>query len=281
MKAEADTVIMYTPNACTDFLAAPDGGLIRTLQSHFEELVNLHLTKNFDAWFSASKPNAAARRATMLKFLGETWEWFRTERKEMPFNVGRRIGSFFKLNDNRKKQFQYINWRGYETITLEGEVPKNPFEEVEFFEFKKELRQSCKKKRKLSAGEKGFAKRKKRTHQVQKKLQAKGELEEVNRCEALNPKEERVEFKDVVEEQQEMRMEEDSASGSSSSFDSDSEEVCGICKGKSPPGYKGVQIDWIACEGCSLWFHYSCVDCKNVDEKNDWFCAECDRVEFL
>ena len=113
MKAEADTVILYTPSACTDFLAAPDGGLIRTLQNHFEELLSIHLTKKFDEWFSALKPNAAARRASMLKFLGETWERFRTEHIEMPFQFGIRIGSFFKLNDNRKKYFQYINWRGY------------------------------------------------------------------------------------------------------------------------------------------------------------------------
>ena len=49
MKIEANTVIMYTPNGCTDFLAGPDGGLIRALQSHFEELVDQHLVNNFDA----------------------------------------------------------------------------------------------------------------------------------------------------------------------------------------------------------------------------------------
>ena len=57
---------------------------------------------------------------------------------------------------------------------------------MDFFECKEELRQSRKKERKLNAGGKGFANRKKRTHEVQKKLQAKDELEEVKRCEALN-----------------------------------------------------------------------------------------------
>ena len=52
---------------------------------------------------------------------------------------------------------------------------------MDFFECKEELRQSRKKERKLNAGGKGFANRKKRTHEVQKKLQAKDELEEVKR----------------------------------------------------------------------------------------------------
>ena len=168
---------MYTPNGCTDFLASPDGEFIRTLQLQFDELVNVHLTKNFDPWFSASKPNASARKQPCSSFSWRPGSGFalstRTEHKEMPFRVGRRIVSFFKLNDNWKKQFQYIKWRGYETITPEGVIPKNTFREVNFFECKKELRQSRKKKRKLDAGDKGFANRKKRTHQVQKNLQAK------------------------------------------------------------------------------------------------------------
>ena len=99
--------------------------------------------------------------------------------------------------------------------------------------------------------------------------------------EAVNTGEESLEFKDVVEEQQDMEEDDaDARESYNSSFESDSEEECEICQGKSPPGYKGVKVDWIACEGCSLWFHNACLECKQVDENNDWFYVECDLVDF-
>ena len=111
----------------------------------------------------------------MLVNIGETWTWFCSTNPKMAYNVRRRVGSFFELNDNRLKQFQHINWRGYENIHSNlKKNPKNPFDVVDFFKFKKSLLKFEKakksKKHKLAGAALGFEKRKEKTRKIQNQL---------------------------------------------------------------------------------------------------------------
>ena len=49
LKAGNNTIVLFTENGCTDILAAPDGGLIKTLMTEFRRLLDEHVVNNFDS----------------------------------------------------------------------------------------------------------------------------------------------------------------------------------------------------------------------------------------
>ena len=58
--------------------------------------------------------------------------------------------------------------------------------------------------------------------------------------------------------------------------DSDDEEVCNKCYAFNPPelpNNNDENIDWVACNNCSLWFHQFCSGLQQVARV--WFCNTC------
>ena len=127
---------MFTENNCTDILAMPDGGGIRTLKHKINSLVEDIVDADIDAWYGVTPASKSLRRVTLLTALGKAWTWFRTVHNETPYRIALRTGQVFKLNDDRKVQFKFCRYRGY---INEDFTPKNPFEdksfEVAFAEF--------------------------------------------------------------------------------------------------------------------------------------------------
>ena len=128
----------------------------------------------------------------MLDFIGATWVRFCEKHNMMPFNVGKRVGSFFKLNDDRVKLFQDIQRRGYESTICLQKLPGNPFADVDFFQLKGQLWKPKKnKKRPLKSGALGFVKRKAKTYDFQKSLEDEQKLIE-QECKEFNNMRKRV-----------------------------------------------------------------------------------------
>ena len=52
-------------------------------------------------------------------------------------------------------------------------------------------------------------------------------------------------------------------------------DVCSVCKLIDSPGEDCV-VDWISCDGCSVWSHLVCVDvrCENGIPEH-WQCLSC------
>ena len=99
--ADANVFAMFTENTCTDILAMPDGGAIQTIKNHINSLIEETVDKDINAWYGVSTPSKSLRRRTLLKALGETWAWFRTRHKNVPYKIALRTGQVFKLNDDR------------------------------------------------------------------------------------------------------------------------------------------------------------------------------------
>ncbi|KAF8344340.1 uncharacterized protein EI90DRAFT_3029329 [Cantharellus anzutake] len=53
-----------------------------------------------------------------------------------------------------------------------------------------------------------------------------------------------------------------------------SPETCPLCE--SHPRKASKKENWVGCEGCERWFHWSCVNQpESLDSIDKWFCAEC------
>ena len=114
LKSDGDTMVLFTENGCTDILAAPDGGLIKTLSSEFRRILDKHVVDHFDAWYSDTVPDAVERRQVMLDAYSRAWTWFGEVHNELPFKVGIRTGCLFPLKDRREDQFNGCVFRGYD-----------------------------------------------------------------------------------------------------------------------------------------------------------------------
>ena len=73
LKSDGDTIVLFTENGCTDILAAPDGGLIKTLMCEFRRILDLHVVDNFESWYSSSPPDSVQRRLIMLDAYSRAW----------------------------------------------------------------------------------------------------------------------------------------------------------------------------------------------------------------
>ena len=89
--------MLFTENGCTDILATPDGGLIKTLDGEFRRILDLHVSENFDSWYSADSLDAAQRRKVMLDAYSRAWVWFGKNHGELPYKVGLRTVYIFPL----------------------------------------------------------------------------------------------------------------------------------------------------------------------------------------
>ena len=159
LKSDGDTMVLFTENGCTDILAAPDGGLIKTLSSEFRRILDKHVVDHFDAWYSDTVPDAVERRQVMLDAYSRAWTWFGEVHNELPFKVGIRTGCLFPLKDRREDQFNGCVFRGYDGI---DKKPLNPFANEPFSHAVARLSKK-KLKRKLKGGALTFAKRKAKT----------------------------------------------------------------------------------------------------------------------
>ena len=126
---DANVFAIFTENDCTDILSMPDGGAIQILKNKINTIIEATVELDVDAWFGVTPPSKSLRRRTALRALSEAWIWFREEHKTTPHRIGLRTGQIFKLNEDRKVQFQGTRYRGYET---EDKSPKNPFVEKTF-----------------------------------------------------------------------------------------------------------------------------------------------------
>ena len=162
LKAESDTIVLFTENACTDILAVPDGGLIKTLTSEFRRILDLHVADNFDLWYSTTTVAASKRRVIMLDSYSRAWVWFCINHNELPFKVAIRTGCLFPLKEKREDQFNGCVFRGYDGP---DKKPMNPFRNESFKHAVARLSKN-KNKRKAKGGALTFEKRKKRTNVV-------------------------------------------------------------------------------------------------------------------
>ena len=71
LKSDANTMSLFTENGCTDILAGPDGGLIKTLSGKTQQIIDAHLVDNYDTWFSVSTPDSMLRRKIIINAYGE------------------------------------------------------------------------------------------------------------------------------------------------------------------------------------------------------------------
>ena len=126
---------MFTENDCTDILAMPDGGAIQTIKNNINNLIEKTVDNNIEVWYGETAASKSLRRTTLLKALGETWTWFRTVHKAVPFKIALRTGQVFELNDDKIKQFEKCKYRGYLTP---GMIHKNPFADKTFEEAREE-----------------------------------------------------------------------------------------------------------------------------------------------
>ena len=111
--ADADTFGMFTENNCTDILAMPDGGAIRTIKHKINCLVEDTVDADIDAWYGVTPASKSLRRLTLLTALGKAWTWFKTVHNETSHKIALRTGQVFKLNDDRKVQFKFCRYPGY------------------------------------------------------------------------------------------------------------------------------------------------------------------------
>ena len=107
----------------------PDGGAIRTIKHKINSLVEEIVDADIDAWYGVTPASKSLRRLTLLTALGKAWTWFRTVHKETPYKIALRTGQVFKLNDDKKEQFNFCRYRGY---VNEDFTPKNPFQDKSF-----------------------------------------------------------------------------------------------------------------------------------------------------
>ena len=128
---DANVFTIFTENDCTDILAMPDGGAIRTLKHRIDTIIEATVDKDIDTWFRVTPPSKSFRRRTCLNALSEAWSWFKEEHRSTPFRIGLRTGKIVKLYDDRILQFKETRYRGYEN---EDKTPKNPFSEMTFAE---------------------------------------------------------------------------------------------------------------------------------------------------
>ena len=128
---DANIFAMFTENDCTDILAMPDGGAIQILKNRINSIIERTVDKDVDAWFGVTPPSKSLRRRTTLRALSEAWIWFREAHRSTPHRIALRTGQIFKLNEDRKVQFQESRFRGYEN---EDKSPKSPFEDKTFVE---------------------------------------------------------------------------------------------------------------------------------------------------
>ena len=161
LKSESNTMVLFTENGCTDILAAPDGGLIKTLSSEFRRILDLHVVDNFDSWYSDTPPDAAKWRMVMLDAYSRAWSWFQEVHNELPLKVAIRTGCIFPLKEKREDQFNGCVFRGYDGI---DKKPLNPFANEPFSHAVARL--AKKKKRKLRGGALTFNKRKAKTEKL-------------------------------------------------------------------------------------------------------------------
>ena len=170
LKSDANTMGLFTENGSTDILAAPDGGLLKTLSGKTQQIIGAHLVDNYDTCFSLSTPDSMLRRKIIINAYGEAWEWFRNEHTDMPIKVALRTGNIFPLKKIREEQCRGCVFRGY---NMPDGTPKNPFFTERFAKATKSLENSKrkKKKRKLVGGQKTFQKRRMITEAVLRSLQ--------------------------------------------------------------------------------------------------------------
>ena len=60
--------------------------------------------------------------------------------------------------------------------------------------------------------------------------------------------------------------------------DSDDDEVCNKCYAFNPPEFQNDNdddIDWVACNHCSLWFHQFCAGLQQSPRV--WLCDSCNK----
>ena len=103
---DANIFAIFTENDCTDILAMPDGGAIQVLKTKINKLIEVTVDKDVDAWFGTTPPSKSLRRRTALEALGNAWTWFREVHLSVPHRIGLRTGQIFKLNEDKKKQFE-------------------------------------------------------------------------------------------------------------------------------------------------------------------------------
>jgi len=53
-------------------------------------------------------------------------------------------------------------------------------------------------------------------------------------------------------------------------------EICGAC-GSAYGDMSAARADddWLACKGCSLWFHESCAEENGLVDVNEFICGKC------
>ena len=163
---------MFTENDCTDILAMPDGGGIKTLKTKLNSLVDEEVEKHTETWFGTTPASRSLRRLTLLRALGEAWSWFRENHSDLPHRIAFRTGQVFHLSEDRVKQFEKCSFRGYVNSDMS---PKNPFAEKEFGEALREYKERNnvrREKQKLRAAKK-LDKAKKKVEQEKKRAERK------------------------------------------------------------------------------------------------------------
>ena len=104
---------------------------IQIIKHRINSIIEITVDKDVDAWFGVTPPSKSLRRRTALKALGKAWTWFREEHRATPHRIALKTGQIFKLNEDKKIQFQETRFRGYDN---EDGSPKNPFEDMSFLE---------------------------------------------------------------------------------------------------------------------------------------------------
>ncbi len=77
-KHETNSLLIYTPEDCTDLCAVTDAGLEKAIKDRMRAKFDAHYESNEDMW-DDGKVSAAGHRALLVQWLSEAWEEFFAE----------------------------------------------------------------------------------------------------------------------------------------------------------------------------------------------------------
>jgi hypothetical protein len=118
---KTETLLIYTPEDCTDACAVTDAGPGRSLKNDMKNLFYQHYENNPDLWDKDGLLSASDRRMLFVQWLSESWEKMKNQRQGEVTNAFQRCGMLNSIDGSEDHLIKVQGYDGKYSLDVESE----------------------------------------------------------------------------------------------------------------------------------------------------------------